>query len=479
MKKSNMDQAEHRTIKRWRELCQSSAPDPANETLAGRSARVFSIYFTKYLVRTRLTPNKITAIGTIIYLIGVGLYAFGMYWLSILGFGLLYLSTILDACDGEVFRYRKYKSGYGGTYVEPLTHDIMYGLMFLPIAYGGFVITGNPYTLLLGGVAGIFKVLFRLTESRFFYGVTRLLPGRGQIDSTKNFKEKSKATKLIFRLYRNTCTSTGILIPLLILTILNRPDIFVIFYAFAFSVLWLSLFARQMLRFKKISKQVIDRHEYFLDVKKRIPDKKIIVFDLDGTLLDTMGIFADIASYLISWKYKIPREEAREMYLKTSGIPFFQQLELMFPGNGHNSEVAKLFEERKVHATDHLEMPEEDKDLLKFFSDTGYGLAISSNNFQENVDRFVEFCDINFLHGLGYREGFAKGEDHFNFIMKDKGVEKDELIFIGDSISDMKKTMLCGIDFIGKLGTFQSHDFEAEFPNVITVRNLKELNNIL
>ncbi len=474
-----MNQAEQRTIKQWRQLCQSSAPDPANETLAGRSARVFSIYFTKYLVKTNLTPNKITAIGTIIYLVGVGLYAFGIYWLSIVGFALLYFSTILDACDGEVFRYRKYKSGYGGTYVEPLTHDIMYGLMFLPIAYGGFVITGNPLILLLGGVAGIFKVLFRLTESRFFYGVTRLLPGRGQIDKTKNFKEKSPSTKLIFRLYRNTCTSTGILIPLLILTILNRPEIFVAFYAFAFLVLWLSLFARQMLRFKKISQQVIDRHKYFLDVKKRTPHKKIIVFDLDGTLLDTMGIFADIASYLISWKYKIPRVEARENYLKTSGIPFFQQLEVMFPGNSNNAEVAKLFEERKVHATDHLEMPEEDKNLLRSFSDSGYGLAVSSNNFQENVDQFVQFSNIDFLHALGYRERFAKGEDHFNFIMTNNRVGKEELIFVGDSISDMKTTMSCGIDFIGKLGTFKSEDFEAEFPNAITVRNLKELTNIL
>ena len=474
-----MDQIEQRKIKQWRELCQSSAPDPANETLAGRSARVFSIYFTKYLVRTKLTPNKITAIGTIIYLIGVGLYAFGIYWFSIVGFSLLYLSTILDACDGEVFRYRKYRSGYGGTYVEPLTHDIMYGLMFLPIAYGGFVITGNPYLLLLGGMAGIFKILFRLTESRFFYGVTRLLPGRGQIDKTENFKEKSKSTKLIFRLYRNTCTSTGLLIPLLIFTILNRLDIFIAFYAFAFFVLWLSLFARQMLRFRNISKQVINRHEYFLDVKKRIPDKKIIVFDLDGTLLDTMGVFADIASYLISSKYKISRAEARVMYLKTSGIPFFQQLEIMFPGNSSNAEVATLFEERKVHATDHLELPDEDKDLLNSFSRAGYSLAVSSNNFQDNVDQFVKFSNIDFLHALGYREEFAKGEDHFKYIMTHNNVGKDELIFVGDSISDMKRTMSCGVDFIGKLGTFKSDDFEAEFSNVITVRNLKELTNIL
>jgi len=262
-----MELVDKKSIKEWRRLCQSSAPDPANETLTGRSARIFSIYCTKYLVRTRLTPNKITVIGTTTFLLGVALYTFGIHWLSFLGFGLIYLATVLDACDGEVYRFRKYKNGYGGTYVEPLTHDIMYGLMFLPIAYGAYVITGSAPIMLFGAVAAIFKLLFRLTELRFFHGVTRLLPSRGQIDKTKNFKEKSRVTKPIFYLYRNTCTSTGMLIPLLIFTILNRLDIFVVLYAFAFSVLWVSLFARQMSRFRKISKQVIDRHNYFQDVK--------------------------------------------------------------------------------------------------------------------------------------------------------------------------------------------------------------------
>jgi phosphoglycolate phosphatase len=475
MKKNNMKDNKY-TIKDLRAICQATVPD---QSITGRSARFFSIFFTRFLIRTNITPNKVTFVGTVIYLIGVLLFAFNIYYLALVGFLILYISTVLDACDGEIFRFRRYRHGYGGSYVEPVSHDIMYGLMFLPIAYGVFLQTGNHVFLILGALAGITKLLFRLAEQRFFYGVTSRLPKRGEKDYTKNFKEQSKLTKFIFVIYRNVCTSTGMLIPLFLTTIFNRLDIFVAFYGVAYSLFWLGLFSRQMMRFRKISKQVIDRYNYFLNIKERAKNKKIIVFDLDGTLLDTMSIFADIASYLIAWKYKISRAKAREMYIQTSGVPFFQQLELIFPSHEHNTEVAKFFEERKVHATDHLEMTSEDKKFLADLISKGYRIAISSNNFQENVDRFAEFSELPFLHILGYRDGFAKGDDHFQHIMAKEDISKEEILFIGDSVSDMKKAIAHNVDFVGKVGTFKREDFEKEFPNAVTVVSLDELNNIL
>ena len=79
--------------------------------------------------------------------------------MSLIGFSFLFLATISDACDGELFRFRKYRTGYGG-YVESLSHDIMYGLMFVPIAYGVFLQTGNHIFLIFGAGAAIFKLLF-------------------------------------------------------------------------------------------------------------------------------------------------------------------------------------------------------------------------------------------------------------------------------------------------------------------------------
>lgn len=477
MKKNN--EQYNYSIKELRELCQPSAAHRSTETFAGRSARKFSIYFTKYFLKTSVTPNQITVVGTGIYLFGTFLYIFHNYALSLFGFLLLYIATILDASDGEVFRARKYRSGYGTTYVEPLSHDIMYALMFLPMSYGVFLATGNYIYLIFGFSAPVFKLLFRLTEHRFFCGVSKLLGGLGHKDDTKKFKEQSKASKLIYVLYRNICTSTGMLIPLLIATLANRVGLFLIFYGTAYFVLWSALFVRQMIRFRKISKQLIARYNYFQQVRGRVKDKKIIIFDLDGTLLDNMSIFADIASYLIAWRYEIPRAQAKEMYIKTSGLPFFKQLEIIFTGHQFNKEVSGLYEKRKIHATDHLEIAPEDKEVLRKLTANGYKIAISSNNFQENIDRFVKFSDIDFHYALGYRDGFEKGKDHFDYIRKKEKINRKEMIFVADSIYDMKKANAYQIDFIAKAGTFFQEDFERESNNVIVIKKLEELNSIL
>lgn len=467
------------TIKELRRLCQDTGPAKITQTILGRMARIFSIYLTRYLIRTNITPNQITFAGSVIYLFGVSLFAFGSYNLFIVGFLLLIVATITDASDGEVFRFRKYRQGYGGSYVEPLSHDIMYALIFMAIAYGAFLQFGNEFILIFGSIASIFKLLFRLTEIRFFYGVTKLLSAKGQIDTTKRFDKQSGIKRFIFIVYRQIATSTGLLIPLLLAILFNRLDLFVYFYGALFLALWAGLFARQMIRFRKISKQVIERHNYFAEIKQRMKNKKVVVFDLDGTLLDSMGIFADIASFLISWKHKIPRKEAKQMYIDTSGVPFFQQLEILFPGHTGNKEIADMFEEKKVHATEHLEMDAEEVDALKKLSKKRYKLAISSNNFQKNVDRFHRFIDLDFDQVLGYNDGFAKGKDHFDFILNKYNVTKDEIIFVGDSVSDMNKAREFDIDFIAKVGTFSDKDFEKENPNVITIRHLKELLDIL
>lgn len=466
------------TIRELRAKCQHTGPKKETQTYLGLVVRYFSIYFTKYLIKTNLTPNQITAIGTAVYLLGAFLLAFNNYSLSVFALFLLFFATILDASDGEVARFHAFSYGYGGSYVEPLTHDIMYAFMFLPIAYGAYLQTHNPLLFLFGAIASVSKLVFRLMTGRFFYGVTIKLPTKGQIDPTVNFVQQSRFNRIIYRLYRNLCTSSGILLPLFIAVIFNRLDIFVVFYAVIFSLLLLGLFIRQMRRFINISKQVYECHTHLEEMREKVKGKKLIVFDLDGTLLDSMGIFSEIASYLISWRYKVDRTESRRRYIETSGIPFFKQLELIFPGHYLNRETAQMFEQRKVYATDHLLINSEDKETLDFLVAKGYKIAVSSNNFQENVDRSVKEICVPFTYVLGYRDGFSKGKDHLEFVMSQEKINPEQIVFVADSLSDLRFAKKYSIDFIAKLGTFSQHDFENILPGVVTINSIQELRDI-
>src|ERR1019366_10709923 len=63
---------------------------------------------------------------------------------------------------------------------------------------------------------------------------------------------------------------------------------------------------------------------------------KVLLCDLDGTLIDTMPILADLATEVMVGMYGVPRTLAREFYLATCGLPFIAQLEDIFPGDARH-----------------------------------------------------------------------------------------------------------------------------------------------
>ena len=152
-------------------------------------------------------------------------------------------------------RFRKIKGGRGASFVEPISHDIMYALTFFPIAYGAFIQTGNPYVFIFGAAASIFKLLYRLSEARYLHGILRSGAAIKNGMSPKPFKDRSFVTKTIYAIYRHTATSTGILLPLLIAGLFERLDIYVIGYGVYFFLLWFALFTKHIYRFRKINQE--------------------------------------------------------------------------------------------------------------------------------------------------------------------------------------------------------------------------------
>lgn len=211
----------------------------------------------------------------------------------------------------------------------------------------------------------------------------------------------------------------------------------------------------------------------------KFQDTAVVVFDFDGTIVDSMETFADIAAEVTPKYYPTSRAEARRLYLETSGLPFFQQLETIFPGHPNNSAAAEEFERKKLEEYFQKPLFEGVAETVEHLKKRGIKVVVSSNNFQELVDKFVERTGIAFDMVLGFRENFAKGADHFLHIEKKLGVEKNRMVFVGDSIKDGERAAECGIGFIGKEGIFTQRQFKTCFPKVPVIRELSELIKIL
>lgn len=207
--------------------------------------------------------------------------------------------------------------------------------------------------------------------------------------------------------------------------------------------------------------------------------KKAFIFDFDGTLVDSMQNFADIAARAMSKRLKIDQNTARRLYIETSGLPFHEQLEVLFPGNLANKETAAEFEKAKLEGYFDEPLFDDAKETIAHLRHLGAKAIVSSNNFQHLVERYVGNTGVSFDMVLGFKDGFSKGRDHFAHVEKSFGIVRQEMAFVGDSIKDGERAKEFGIEFIAKEGTFTKKEFMDAFPGTRVIKNLSELKEII
>ncbi len=184
--------------------------------------------------------------------------------------------------------------------------------------------------------------------------------------------------------------------------------------------------------------------------------KKLFIFDLDGTLINTI---ADLA-------------ESTNQALRILGFPCHEIEEYKyFVGNG----IMKLFERalpedartdeniQKVHSlfvpyydihnTDRSKVYENMPDVLKTLQDNGALLAVASNKYQRATSKLVSYYypDIHFSVVFGQRDNVPTKPDPtivFN-ILKITNINKKDTIYLGDSCVDMQTAKAAGVDACG------------------------------
>lgn len=250
MAKDRVTQVEIPSIPELRMLCQATAPNPARESFTGKFSRNFSIYTTALFLRTSISPNQITVVSVVTFFIGTLLFIPGDYFLNIFASLIIFLSIIFDGSDGEVARFRKkHGKSYGlagGVYAEPVSHDIQYGLMFPIIGSALYLQGGSPLFILLGATASIAKLLYRFLETRYWALVHGTVSDEKREEMKAAYYIQPLYKKLFFWINKNLFSSTGVFLMIFILSLANRIDLYVWFYALGYSFLTCALFVKQI-----------------------------------------------------------------------------------------------------------------------------------------------------------------------------------------------------------------------------------------
>ena len=184
--------------------------------------------------------------------------------------------------------------------------------------------------------------------------------------------------------------------------------------------------------------------------------KKLVIFDLDGTLLDTIADLAESANHAL-----------KQLGYPTHNVETIRT----FVGNGINKLLERALpaheqtEENVVRMRAHF-VPYYDAhnadfsapypgivSLLEALQAKGLMIAVASNKYQEATYKLVKhyFPTIDFVEILGQREGISvKPDPTIVFdILRKANVNQEETLYVGDSGVDMQTAINAGVDAVG------------------------------
>lgn len=205
----------------------------------------------------------------------------------------------------------------------------------------------------------------------------------------------------------------------------------------------------------------------------------IVILDFDGTVLNSMPFLTQQATRLLVENYGLSEEEARSAYVRTTGNPFQVQMEMLFPGDPRNPKVVSEFEKAKRDNLFHFDFFPEVPEAVCLMRASGLRVCISSGNYEHLITRLLYARGLEVDLVMGYRQGFMKGRDHFEFARQHFNSDFKKMIFVGDSYHDREVARMVGVEFVARVGLWSREQLEKSLPGVEIVESLTEVLPIL
>lgn len=212
--------------------------------------------------------------------------------------------------------------------------------------------------------------------------------------------------------------------------------------------------------------------------------KKLVIFDLDGTLLNTIADLGEACNHALSTLgYS---EHALSTYNFMVGNGVRKLIERAEPDADAPTveKLLQLFREYyDSHCTDHTKPYPGIPELLRNLTARNIAIAVASNKYQAAVDRIVPyyFPDIPFVAIKGQNEGIpVKPDPSVVFSILNKyPVEKRNVLYVGDSGVDMETARRACVESAGVTWGFRpASELRGAYADHI-VTNPEEILKIL
>ncbi len=214
--------------------------------------------------------------------------------------------------------------------------------------------------------------------------------------------------------------------------------------------------------------------------------KKLVIFDLDGTLLNTIGDLAAACDEVLK-KNNLPTYSLDE-YKTFVGSGMMRLVERVIPEQQRTEEMvtrlrSEFLEYYYASIDTHTKIYDGIEPLLHDLQFRDIELGVASNKFQDGTQKLVKsfFPKIKFTAVLGQRPRvpLKPNPQILRDIMQISAYAPDDIIYVGDSGIDIGTGAAAGIDTVGVTWGFRSREELEEAGAKMIIDNPRDLLKLI
>ena len=184
--------------------------------------------------------------------------------------------------------------------------------------------------------------------------------------------------------------------------------------------------------------------------------ERLVIFDLDGTLLNTIADLGSAANHTLA-ELELPQHTLDEYRLMVGNgmrklimraLPQEKAQDDAFVDSTLAAFLKYYAEHIDVYTKPYPGIPE----FISTLSNAGFKLAVASNKIQVGAERLIAkfFPGIDFVAVMGNSPNYPLKPDAavVEYIMNKAGTDRDHTIMIGDSGTDIQTARNAGIPII-------------------------------
>lgn len=209
-------------------------------------------------------------------------------------------------------------------------------------------------------------------------------------------------------------------------------------------------------------------------------DPKLVIFDLDGTLLDTLDDLSAAVNYAMRQR-GFP-QHTRAEYMMMVGHGARNLMSQAVPAEHSNDEslIDAALADFRAYYNAHIDVYTKPfpgiSQLLQKLHQKDVQLAVASNKFQEGTEHLIKefFPEILFVAILGNRPGYPLKPDPevVGEVLRKTDLSKADAVMVGDSDTDMETAANSGIRGIAVSWGYRNM---KNIPGLTVVESVEEL----